>query len=71
MSNLLLLAQILAQWRRPVASVEALVCLLLLHMDVGPIGRWYGYQNGQQSWLKKVAMDDCFYWQQYLPDFGV
>ena len=71
MTDWILSATILAQWWRPVAFVEALVRPFLLHMDVGPIGGWYGYQNGHQSWSKKVAMDDCFCWQQYFPNFDV
>ena len=35
------------------AYLKALVHPLLLYMDVGTIGRWYRYQNGQLSWLKK------------------
>ena len=40
MSDWLLSERILAQWRRPVASVKALVRPLLLHMDGRQIRGW-------------------------------
>ena len=48
---MLLSAAILARFWRLVASLKALVLLLLLHMDSGTIGGCYGYRNGQLSWL--------------------
>ena len=52
------LAAILGQFWHLVASLKALVHLMLLYMDSGTIGRCYGYQNGQQSWLTVIEIEN-------------